>query len=127
MPRQLPTDDVDLDEDADPEWIQFRGAQTSVTHDATGVRFSTERRHGRVAHKPLPVVDDDIDPSTAPDDAVLRSVAEDLVESNPLIAFGVACEVCGDIFPTPKSANSHHAVHTGGDGDGGSDTTDGSE
>lgn len=113
MPRDLPKDDSGGD------YIQFRGRQTSVVVDDVGVRFGTEQRNGRRAHKPLPVVDDDADPSRAPDGAVIRSVAEALVETNPLIAWGVACEQCGDVFDTPGGVNSHQSAHSADDGDDG--------
>jgi len=106
MPRQLPTDDADAQ-----DFIQFRGPQTSVTHDDSGIRFTTVDRGGMMAHEAIPVVDDDVDPADAPDDAVLRSVAEALVESNPLVCWGVACEVCGDVFDSPAAVNSHLSSH----------------
>lgn len=125
MTRELPKHDSDA-----RDFIQFRGPQTSVTHDQTGVRFGTEHRRGRVAHRPLPVVDDDTDPADAPDDAVARSVAEALTESNPLISWGVACEVCGDVFDSPKAVNSHQSAHQNdpehGDGDPSATDADGS-
>jgi len=112
MPRELPRDNSD-----GRDYIQFRGPQTSVTVDRYGVRFETEHRGGQVAHKPLPVVDPDSD--DPPDDAVARPVADALVESNPLIGWGVACEqpvddgdTCGDVFDTPKAEASHRSVHT---------------
>lgn len=114
MTRELPAENSD-----GRDYIQFRGRQTSVTHEATGVHFEMERRGDMVAHKPLPVVDADADPADVPDDAVARPVAEAMVESNPLIAWGVACEVCGDVFDGPKGESSHRSVHTdqeGGDG-----------
>jgi hypothetical protein len=106
MPQLLPTDNAEA-----RDWIQFRGPQTSVTHDGTGIRFTTEHRRGRMAHKPIPVVDDDTDPADAPDDAVARSVADELVEANPLICYGVACEVCGDVYDSPTAVNSHQSAH----------------
>lgn len=106
MPRSLPTENADA-----RDWIQFRGSQTSVSHDATGIQFGTEKRRGLVAHQPLPVVDDDVDPGDAPDDAVARSVADELVESNPLVCYGVACEVCGDVFDSPTAVSSHQQAH----------------
>jgi hypothetical protein len=112
MPRELPKDNSD-----GRDYIQFRGLQTSVTVDRYGVRFETEHRGGQVAHKPLPVVNPDSD--DPPDDAVARPVADALVESNPLIGWGVACEqitddgdICGDVFDTPKAEASHRSVHT---------------
>lgn len=111
MPRELPKQDADAQ-----DYIQFRGQQTSVTIERFGIRFDTEHRHDRVAHRALPVVDDDVDPDDAPDDAVARSVAEALVASNPLVCWGVACEGCGDVFDSPKAVNSHQSVHATDDG-----------
>lgn len=108
MPRQLPTDD------SGDDFVQFRGPQTSVTVDSVGVRFGTERRNGYVAHQPLPVVDDDADPSDTPADAVARSVAAALVEQTPLVAWGVACETCGDVHDTRRAVNSHQSAHSDG-------------
>lgn len=116
MPRELPTENSD-----GREYIQYRGPQTSVTHDATSIRFDTEHRGDMVAHRPLPVVDADVDPSDAPEDAVARPVAEQVVESNPLICWGVACEVCGDVFDTPKGESSHRSVHADDGDDSGGD------
>jgi len=125
MPRPLPRNDAD-----DHEFIQFRGYQTSVTEDKTGVHFGTVERRGRVVHEPVPVVDDETDPSDAPDDAVLLAVAEALVQNSPLISWGVACDICGDVFATPAAVNSHMSAHAGGQGDpadggdGGEDDSD---
>ena len=117
--------------DEGDEAIQFRGPQTSVTHDQTGVHFTTEVRNGRRVHRPIPVVDpgddSDIDGPT-----VARPVAEYLTESNPLICWGVVCEqptdggVCGAIFSSQKGLNSHLSVHSGDaeDGDDGGDSDD---
>lgn len=117
MPIELPKDDADAQ-----EYIQFRGPQSSVTHDPTGVRFETVHQRGAVVHKPLPVVDDDaIGGADVPDDAVARSVAELLTESNPLVAWGVACETCGQVFDSPTAANSHQSAHSGPDGSDGPD------
>jgi hypothetical protein len=98
-----------------------------VTNDETGIHFETVMESSRLRHKPLPVADpDDEDP---PQDAVARPVAEHLVESNPLVCWGVACEhvtddgdVCGRVFDSPKARNSHTSVHaddTDETGDGG--------
>jgi len=106
MPRHLPTDDSGQD------FIQYRGPQTSVTVDSVGVHFGTEHRNGRVAHRPLPVVEDDADPSDTPADAVARSVAAALVEQTPLVAWGVACERCGDVFDGRRAVNSHQSAHS---------------
>lgn len=98
------------------EYIQFRGAQTSVSVDQFGVHFGTERRNGRIAHEPLPVVEDDA--ADPPQNAVARSVAELLVDSNPMVAFGVACEHpdCDQVFATPQGVNSHQSAHQDGSG-----------
>lgn len=122
--RELPKTDSGTD------YLQFRGSQTSVTNDDTGVRFVIDYSGERPTHVPLPVADpDDDDP---PDNAVARPIAEHLVESNPLVCYGVVCEhvdpetgdVCGDTFDTPKARDSHLSVHaedsTGGT-DGGGD------
>lgn len=112
MPRHLQTDDADA-----RDYVQFRGRQTSVTEDRTGVHFGTEHRHDMVAHRAYPVVDPDADMDDVPDDAILRPVAEQLVEQNPMVAWGVACEVedCSKVFDSPRGEASHYgAVH--GDG-----------
>lgn len=116
MPRLLPRENA-TDDDGDPvrDWIQFRGRQTSVTVDAYGLQFTTERRNGGIAHKPLPVIDDDADPSDAPDDAVIRSIADHLVDTNPLVCYGVACETCGQVFPSPDALSGHQQAHAAAD------------
>jgi hypothetical protein len=109
------------------DFIQFRGRQTSVTVDAVGVHFGTERRNGRIAHEAIPVVSDDVDPrqDDVPSNAVVESVAEALTESNHLIAYGVACEHpdCDAVFDTPQAVSSHQSAHADDDtadgGDGG--------
>jgi hypothetical protein len=120
MTRKLPTTDAGQDV------IQFRGPQTSVTHDGTGVHFGTEHRHDQVAHRAYPVVDPDADPDDVPDHAVARPVAEQLVEQSPLVCWGVACEhvdangvVCGEVFETPRGEASHYgSVHGDADASG---------
>lgn len=113
MTRQLPRTNSD-----EHEFIQFRGRQTSVSIDEAGVRFGTDVEGGRVVHRPLPVVDADADPSDVPDDAIVRPLAEQLVEQVPLVCWGVACEtatedgVCGDVFPTPEAVKGHQQAHT---------------
>lgn len=117
MTRELPK------ADAGQEYIQFRGPQTSVTHERTGVHFDTEHRHGMSVHKAYPVVDVDADPDDVPDDAIARPVAEQIVENNPLVCWGVACEhvnangqVCGEVFEKPRGEASHYgSVHAEGD------------
>jgi hypothetical protein len=116
------TRDLPKDNEGD-QYLQFRGRQTSVTADDFGILFTTEFRDDRRVHKPLPVVDpDDEDP---PANAVVRPVADELVDSNPLVCYGIACEiptedgVCGDVFATPKALDGHKTVHSDG-----SDPTD---
>lgn len=112
MPRPQPHDDAGRD------FIQFRGRQTSVVHDQTGVRFGTELRNGRRCHAPVPVVPDDTDPSAMPADAVIRSVADELTKTNPLICWGIACGACGDVFADRNGLSGHQSVHGGADGAG---------
>lgn len=124
MTKTLPkTDEGD-------EYIQFRGPQTSVTHDATGVRFTCTTKNGRRIHQAVRVVDPDEDVDDVDQPVVARPVAEYLVDANPLVCWGVVCEhtgpggdVCGRAFSTPKSLNSHLSSHSdsetdedGGDG-----------
>jgi len=114
MTRKLPQTDAGT-----RDYIQFRGPQTSVTHDATGVHFGTERRHGQIVHRAYPVVDVDADPDDVPDDAIARPVAEQIVDATPQVCWGVACEhvdengqPCGEVFDTPRGAASHYgSVH----------------
>lgn len=115
MTRQLPT------EDAGTDFIQYRGRGTSVTIDGAPVRFAVDKRNGRMVHAALPVCEsDDQDPDP---DAVVRPLAEHLVETNNQINFGVACEHpdCGEVFETPEKRNGHMQTHAS-DGDG--DTAD---
>lgn len=111
------TRDLPKDNEGD-QFIQFRGRQTSVTADDFNILFTTERRGDRIVHKPLPVVDED-DPDP-PANAVVRPVAERLVDRNPLVAYGIACEeqtedgVCGAVFESPKALDGHKTVHNGG-------------
>jgi hypothetical protein len=122
MPRKLPTKDADAH-----DYVQFRGAQTSVIHDPTGIRFGTEERADRVGHEAHPVVDDGADADDVPDDAIAASVAAELVAANPLICYGVACETCGDVFDTPRALNSHQSAHADDDPDDGGDVDDDTE
>jgi len=127
MTKSLPkTDDGD-------EFIQFRGPQTSVTHDATGVRFTCTVKRGQRVHQALRVVDPDEDVDDEDRPVVARPVAEYLVERNPLVCWGVVCEhtdgdgnVCGRAFSTPKSLNSHLSSHSDSEDtdDGGDDGDD---
>jgi hypothetical protein len=110
------TRDLPKDNEGD-QWLQFRGRQTSVTADDFGILFTTEFRDDRRVHKPLPVVDED-DPDP-PANAVVRPVADELVDSNPLVGYGIACEeptedgVCGEVFASPKALDGHKTVHNG--------------
>lgn len=115
MTRELPT------ENAGTDFIQYRGRGTSVTIDGAPVRFTVDKRNGRLVHTPLPVVEpDDQDP---PADGVVRPLAEHLVETNNLIAFGVACEHpdCGEVFETPEKRNGHMQTHADDSDDGGNE------
>ena len=115
------TCDLPKDNEGD-QFIQFRGRQTSVTVDDFGILFTTDERGNRIVHKPLPVVDEDAD--DPPANAVVRPVADRLVDRNPLVCYGIACEeqtdeddadgVCGDVFATPKALNSHRGIHADG-------------
>lgn len=122
MPRKLPTKDAEAH-----DYIQFRGAQTSVIHDPTGIRFGTEERADRVGHEAHPVVDDGADGDDVPADAIAESVAAELVAANPLICYGVACETCGDVFDTPRALNSHQSAHAEDDPNDGGDVDDDAE
>lgn len=136
MPRELPkTNQPPEDGDGEPQFIQFRGPQSSVTHEATGVHFGTEvldvvldgeDRHLRI-HEAYPVVD--VDAEDPPENAIARPVAERIVETNHLVSWGVACEwtddldgggeACGQVFETVRGMRSHMgSVHREGDGDG---------
>jgi len=119
MPRKLPTTDAESH-----DYVQFRGPQTSVVHDPTGIQFGTEARGGRMAHEVHPVVEDDADPGDVPDDAIAEAVAAELVESNPLVCYGIACETCGDIFDSPRAMNSHQSAHADGPPDDVDDDSD---
>lgn len=101
--------------DSGNEYLQFRGRQTSVTLDTSGlpkVHFGTERKNGQVVHRPLPVVDPGAD--DPPRGAIARPVAERIADASHLINWGVACEhtddhgrVCGDVFDTPAGLATH--------------------
>lgn len=107
-----------LDGDAVPELIQFRGAGTSVTVDDFNLIFTTEQRNGRTVHKPLPVAtEDDVRSGDAPANAVVLPVAVELVRTNGLFGFGVACEhvsdgeACGKVFKNKKALDGHQSSH----------------
>lgn len=111
-----------LDREAVPELIQFRGAGTSVTVDDFNLIFTTEQRNGRTAHKPLPVAtEDDVRSGDAPQNAVVLPVAVELVRTNGLFGFGVACEhvtddgeACGKVFKNKKALDGHQSSHRDG-------------
>lgn len=128
MTRRLPT------ENSGDEYVQFRGAQTSVEVKGFGLAFGMTVREtpedvpGIREHEPVPVVTgaDHADPDVeVPRPAVHEDVAAELVEgerSNPLISYGVCCEwpdddadnefgVCGKVFDTPKALNGHIGSH----------------
>lgn len=123
MTRELPTDN------SGTEYIQYRGYQSQVVVDDFGIQFGMTTRSidtpgsapNHLVHEPLPV--------GTGDGGVAPEVAEALVEgelSNPLIAYGVACEflvddddgedegegeVCGEVFDTPEALNGHLRMH----------------
>lgn len=110
--ESVPELDAVVDGDAVPELIQFRGAGTSVTVDDFNLIFSTEQRNGRTAHKPLPVAtEDDVRSGDAPQNAVVLPVAVELVRTNGLFGFGVACEQCGKVFKNKKGLDGHQSSH----------------
>lgn len=116
MSKELPKTNEKPDDEDKRAYIQYRGAETSVVSDDYGIVFTTDAE-GR--HKPLPVVEDGED--DAPPNGVLEKVAEDLVERNRNVCFGVACEyeedgeVCGEVLPRPEALNGHKSKHNGGD------------
>jgi hypothetical protein len=111
MSKELPKDNR-LPDDGKRAYIQYRGAETSVVSDDYGIVFTTNE-DGR--HKPLPVVEEGEE--DAPANGVLRQVAEDLVERNRNVCFGVACEVeeagevCGEVLARPEALNGHKSKH----------------
>jgi hypothetical protein len=114
-----PLEDV-VDRESVPSFIQFRGASTSVTVDDFNLIFTTEQRNGRIAHKPLPVATETaVKSGDAPRNAVVLPVAVELVRTNNLFGFGVACEQCGKAFETTKALDGHQSSHRDGpDADG---------
>lgn len=111
--NEPPLDEVE-DGDAVPSAIQYRGGHGSVTVDDFNLIFNTEERNGRIAHKPLPVAtEEDMRNGDAPPNAVLLPVAVELVRTNPLFGFGVACEHpdCGKVFESRKSLDGHQSSH----------------
>lgn len=120
-----PLDAVE-DGDAVPEYVQYRGGNTSVTVDDFNLIFVTEERNNRIAHKPLPVAtEDDVRAGNAPQNAVVLPVAVELVRTNPLFGFGVACEQCGKVFTNPKALDGHQSSHA--DGTDNDDTNEGEQ
>lgn len=113
-----PLDDV-LDGDAVPEFVQFRGSSSNVTVDDFNLIFTTEWRNGQKTHKPLPIAtEDDVRAGEAPQNAVVLPVAVELVRSNNLFGFGVACEhvdadgdPCGKVFSNTKGLDGHQSSH----------------
>jgi len=113
-----PVLDEVVDREAVPEFIQFRGRGTSITVDGFNLIFTTEQRNGRTAHKPLPVAtEDDVRSGDAPQNAVVLPVAVELVRTNGLFGFGVACEhvtdgeACGKVFKNKKALDGHQSSH----------------
>lgn len=114
MTRELST------ENSGSEYIQYRGAQTSVTLDDYPVVFEMESRtvggDELRCHAPFPVVGPDgaMSMETAQegdDTAIWHEIADQLTETNPLISYGVACELCDSVFDTPQGLNSHMRTH----------------
>jgi len=115
-----PSLDAVEDGDAVPEYIQYRGGHGSVTVDDFNLIFTTEERNGRIAHKPLPVArEDDVRAGDAPQNAVVLPVAVELVRTNTLFGFGVACEQCGKAFKNSKALDGHQSSHRDNAEDGG--------
>lgn len=107
-------------EDSGTEFIQFRGAQTTVTLDDYPVVFEMETRNFDGAamrcHKPFPVVGENgaISMEKARESektAIIDEIAEELTETNPMIAYGVACERCESVFETPQGLSGHMHTH----------------
>lgn len=114
MTRELTT------ENSGTEYVQFRGRQTSVTLDDYPVVFemaprSVGDREIR-CHEPYPVVGpegalSEEEARTGDERGLWHELAEELVDTNPLVGFGVACELCDSVFDTPRGLSSHLSVH----------------
>lgn len=111
-------------ENSGTEYVQFRGKQTSVTLDDLPVVFDMERRsvgdREIICHAPYPVAGpegalSETEARDSDEDALWHELALDLVESNPLVAYGVACELCDSVFDTPHGMATHLASHADGD------------
>lgn len=120
MPSRLHQNDDDADvppPEEDPEVLQYRGPEIRVVAEPAGMDgvrlvFDSIEKFGGQYQKPYPVVPDDA--ANPPDDAILRSVADRLVETSPVFHYGAACpaEDCDDVFPTLDGLTSHYAqVH----------------
>jgi hypothetical protein len=125
--KELPKEDAKPDDEEATPFIQFRGRQSRVLAEDYNILFTTEERNGVRGHQPLPVVDpEDEDP---PANAVVKPLAEELVDTNPLICWGIACEhiedgeVCGELFATRKELNGHQSVHREDDEEGADNDT----
>lgn len=114
-----PALDAVMDRDTVPSFVQYRGGSSTVMVDDFNLVFTTEQRNGRIAHKPLPVVtEDEYRSGDAPNNAVVLPVAVELVRTNNLFGFGVACEEpdCGKVFETKKALDGHQSSHQDADG-----------
>lgn len=113
--KELPKEDAKPDDEEATPFIQFRGSQSRVMVEDYNLLFTTEERNGTHGHQPLPVVDPEAE--DPPTNAVVQPLAEELVSTNPLICWGIACEqehdgeVCGEVFATRKELNGHQSVH----------------
>lgn len=102
-----------------PAFVQYRGGHSSVSVDALGLHFRTKHRNNRIVHEPLPVVTrEELREGDPPSNAVVLPVALELVKTNNLFGFGVACEfvdengdVCGKVFDTKKQLDGHQSSH----------------
>lgn len=114
-------------ENSGTEYVQFRGPQTSVVLDEYPVRFALEyREYGDTTircHDPHPVVGPDgamtmEEAEDSDETAIWHEVASEVVERNPMVGFGVACELCDDVFDTPNGLGSHMRTHADDTDDG---------